>query len=660
MKATPARICLVGIRGFGLRHLDNIRELAATGHVVLTSAVDRRHQEGEAPLGDSVAMYRSLADVAAAGEPVDIVILSTPIDTHFDQGMIAVSMGADLLLEKPPTATLAQFEELLAASEAAGTRIQIGFQSLGSHALPAIEDLLDSGTIGELRAVGATGMWSRDAAYYSRSPWAGKRVLDGVQVVDGVVTNPLAHAVMTALHIAGARTTGDIAELSTELFHANNIQADDTSTVSALTAAGIPVTCVLATTASEQQDPFITISGTTGQAIFHYTRDELAITPQDGATTVHEYGRTNLLQNLAQVQRGEATELLCPLGRTGAFMRVLEAVRTAADPAPIDPELLQHTGEGAERRVIVPGIEVLALRAIKSPATYSSLGAPWASPAPTGHSLTVAGQDVATQRLGTELSPTNSPRPFLHPVRTLSGTVLTDQQPLDHTWHLGVGVAIQDVDGVNFWGGRTYTREAGRYIWRKDHGHINLTSSAGDETGREETLDWVGPDGATILKERRTITAQAGPQGSWELGYDFTLAPAGSGAVSLGSPGSNGRIAGGYGGFFWRLPTLDDAEIFTADTEGEDQVHGTVTGWLAISASFGGAEATLVFHAEDSDPWFVRCAGYPGIGRSLAWEQPVNTTAANPVSRSVRVLVADGRLGRDQVAGLLAEAGVLA
>ena len=42
-------------------------------------------------------------------------------------------------------------------------------------------------------------------------------------------------------------------------------------------------------------------------------------------------------------------------------------------------------------------------------------------------------------------------------------------------WHLGAGVALQDVDGVNFWGGRTYTRAAGEYVWRPDHGSIVRT-----------------------------------------------------------------------------------------------------------------------------------------------------------------------------------------
>ncbi|ASN37978.1 oxidoreductase [Arthrobacter sp. 7749] len=659
--STPAtRICLVGIRGFGLRHLENIRALEASGLVVLSCAADQCVQDGDQPLGPNVRMYNSLAAVAASGEPVDIVVLATPINTHFELGMIAVSMGADLLLEKPPTATLAQFEELLAASRQAGTRIQVGFQSLGSHALSAIGELLDSGGIGQLRAVGATGMWQRDAAYYSRSPWAGKRVLNGVQVVDGVITNPLAHAVMTALHIAGAQETTDILQLDTELFHANNIAADDTSTVRVLTKHGIPVTCVLATTAAEQQDPFITISGTEGQAIFHYTRDELAITRADGQTTVHTFGRTDLLTNLVTARRDEATELLSALERTGAFMRVLEAVRTADDPTAINPEHLNVVGQGPTQYVVVPGIEELAQRAIKSPATFSSLGAPWADPAPAGEPLLVAGREVAGVRLGTELSPTNSPRPFLHPVSTLTGTVLTDQQPLDHTWHLGVGVTIQDVDGVNFWGGRTYTREAGGYIWRKDHGHIELLSSTGDEGRRDDTLAWIGPDGQTILDEERTITATPGANGSWELGYDFTLTPHGSAPVALGSPGSNGRVAGGYGGFFWRLPAVEHAEIFTIDAHGEENVHGSVSPWLAFAADFGGSAATLIFHATDDDPWFVRCAGYPGIGRSLAWDTPATSTRENPVSRGVRVIVADGRLGADEVLELLSGAGIRA
>ena len=101
--------------------------------------------------------------------------------------------------------------------------------------------------------------------------------------------------------------------------------------------------------------------------------------------------------------------------------------------------------------------------------------------------FTVAGREVASYQDGSRIRPSSSPRPYLHPVRTLAGTVVTDHQPADHVWHLGVGVALQDVNGINFWGGRTYTRDAGRYVWRPDHGTVVRTSStttAASSSGR--------------------------------------------------------------------------------------------------------------------------------------------------------------------------------
>ncbi|MEQ7735528.1 DUF6807 family protein, partial [Escherichia coli] len=105
------------------------------------------------------------------------------------------------------------------------------------------------------------------------------------------------------------------------------------------------------------------------------------------------------------------------------------------------------------------------------------------------------------------------------------------------------------------------------------------------------------------------------------------LFPAGDRPVSLGSPGSNGRFEGGYGGFFWRLPECDGTQVWTPAGSGESGVHGSVTPWLAWAGMFDGGtagsvqagsvqggEATLVFLAEEgsTDPWFVRVDGYPG------------------------------------------------
>lgn len=296
-------------------------------------------------------------------------------------------------------------------------------------------------------------------------------------------------------------------------------------------------------------------------------------------------------------------------------------------------------------------------RAALAQATFSELAVPWARPLEPAATFTAAGRKVASCQDGRHIRSTSSPRPYLHPVRTLAGTVVTDHQPTDHVWHLGVGVALQDVNGINFWGGRTYTRDAGRYAWRPDHGRIVRTSSSTDSPGElSEELAWNGPDGVPVLREQRTWAWAAADHQTWRLTLDFTLTPAGGGPVSLGSPGSNGRPGGGYGGFFWRLAACDDARVWSPAGSGESAVHGSRSPWLAWSGTFNGEPATLVFtaHGDCGDPWFVRVSSYPGVGQSLAWSEPVLLHAGESLHRSVTVLISDARLETADIVALVA------
>jgi predicted dehydrogenase len=248
----------VGTSGYGARHLENIRVLEEAGLAVLTAAVDPFAAHDA--LGPRVPVFDSIDALRAAGLRPDILVVATPISTHAELAASALRLGADVLLEKPPVADLAQFHRLLDAQEHTSARVQVGFQSLGSHALPAIDDILRSGEIGRLRAV-------------------------GIPVVDGVATNPLAHAVVTALAIAGARALDDVVHVSPELYRANDIESDDTSVIRVQTASGIPVTCGLTLCAREQQDPTIIVDGTEGRIVLEYTRDRITIETPTGTTS---------------------------------------------------------------------------------------------------------------------------------------------------------------------------------------------------------------------------------------------------------------------------------------------------------------------------------------------------------------------------------------
>lgn len=666
-------VVLIGLNGFGRQHLANIHRLAAEEKITFLAGIDPVDPGAEIR-GVETQVFADFDAFLNSGLSADIIIISTPISTHAELALKALQTGADLYLEKPPTATLEQYSRLLQAANEAGVHVQVGFQALGSTALKTLDgffaDNAKDSPIGALRAVGASGNWLRTTGYYERSRWAGHRKLDGIEIADGVVTNPLAHAVASALYIAGARESQDISHLSTELYHAHNIEADDTSVVRVQTSAGIPVIAALTVCASEQQDPWITIYGTEGTATLYYTRDELLVRPNPelGRPETSEiFKRVNLLENLVDVRNGSETELLSSLASAGAFMRVLEQIRISDAPAAIAENHVIRVGNGADFHPVIPNIERFIDRAVAAQSGFSSLGAPWAAPAKTGGSLglinpaTRKPQTVATLRTGEDISPTNSPRPFLDCLKTLDGIVVSDQQPLDHTWHLGVGVALQDVNGTNFWGGRTYTRDASRYIWREDHGHIRTVTNefAHDNSTLKSQLEWVSHTQDILLDEQRSIELngfadhEVGISG-WILDYSFTLT-ARERQVTLGSPGSNGRRNGGYGGFFWRLPPVADPQIFTQSSSGESEVHGAQSPWLAFSAAFssdsvslddladGHGDATLIFCSGNDDPWFVRSSGYPGVGSSLAWSSPIVLAPHESVSRQLRVLVVDGR-----------------
>ncbi len=642
------RIALVGVHGFGAHHLINLDRLQAEGALDLVAVADPNPPEA-GRLADSVAVFHNLEDLLAAGTAPDVVIIATPIQTHAALGMAALAAGADVYLEKPTAASMAQFHELRQAADAAGKAVQIGFQSLGSLALPALAAMISDGGLGTIRGYSATGTWLRDKAYYQRSRWAGKRTINGVDVVDGVTTNPLAHAVATALHIAGIRSADAIETVETDLYRAHDIEGDDTSAVRITPKEGPAVVSALTVCAAEQTEPFVTVHGTAGTAVFHYTQDILDITTESGASS-QGYGRTDLLENLL-AHRADGTPLLSSLENSGAFMSVLEAVRTAEDPHPIDPAHIEWVGEDLAAHPVVADIGDWIARATEAQATFSELGAPWARPAAATDTMEVGGIEVARAASGGTVAPTLSPRPYLHPVTTLGGTVVTDAMPLDHVWHLGAGVALQDVNGVNFWGGRTYRREEAGYVWRPDHGRIERISSVDDGASRTERLTWFGPDGAELLHEERTWSWGPADAGAWVLSLSFTLSPAGNRSVSLGSPASNGRESGGYGGFFWRLPEAANITVRTPLASGEEDVHGSTAPWLAWSADFAGRPATLVFTVppEANDPWFVRVSGYPGVGSSLAWDTPVVLAPGESLTRSLSVTIADGLATDEQI-----------
>ncbi|NEA29772.1 DUF6807 family protein [Actinomadura bangladeshensis] len=630
----PVKVVVAGVNGYGRHHLQNVRRLAAAGRAELAGVCDIRP-----PAGLDVPVSADLA--ALVGETgAEAAVIATPIHTHAPLAAAALRAGAHVLLEKPPAPSVEEFETISAAVAETGRACQIGFQSLGSDAIAAAREVLGE----PVRAIGVAGAWTRPLAYYTRSAWAGRRRLDGVDVMDGALTNPFAHAVASALAVAGADTVDSIEGIELELYRANAIESDDTSSARLRLADGTVIAITVSLCSDRRTEPYLHLHGETRSARLFYTLDEI-----EAGGTRTGFARTDLLGNLiAHIRDG--ADLLVPLARTGGFTRLLDAIRRAPEPRPVEGRFVRTEPS----RLVLPGIEGLVVRAAEDLATLSELGfpgslgsveRPWPETA-----LRVGAREVASYVQRGDLQATDAPRPHLHPVRTLGGTVVTETQPDDHVHHFGAGVAISDVDGANFWGGSTYVRGEGPKIL-PNHGRQRRRTLRPVDGGYAESLDWVGPDGTVLAGEERTLTTRPVAD-AWALDFAFTLTGRTGKPLVLQSSACKGRTGAGYGGFFWRAPKGSAGlGVFTAEASGEESVHGSVTPWLALAAD---AWSLLFVQTTGLDPWFVRVAEYPGVGPALAWDKPL--TVPEHLDRAITVVVADGRLTPDRARDLAAEA----
>ena len=373
------RIALVGAHGHGASHLRRIADLVDQGVAELCAVADPRPADALDAASSLAPWYSSLEELLARQDKTpDVVVLSTPLPTHLPLAETALRAGCDVLLEKPTTVSLAEFESLVAIVEETGRRCQVGFQTFGSHVFAEIDHIVASGEIGEVTGIGAVGTWVRTAGYWARAPWAGRRRLNGADVVDVVLTNPLAHAIATALRVGGVTRAYDIDAVETDLHRANPIEADDTSSVRIVSVDGRSFGCGLTLCASEPSPARIVVQGTCGELTLFYETDRIEVrTPR--AQWSLQSDRTDLLQNLLIARRDPAARLCCDVRDTGAFMRVLEAVRTAPDPTPIASTFVTWFGEGAERRPVVQDVEAWCERAARTQSTFAALGAPWAA-----------------------------------------------------------------------------------------------------------------------------------------------------------------------------------------------------------------------------------------------------------------------------------------
>ncbi|HTF09914.1 MAG TPA: Gfo/Idh/MocA family oxidoreductase [Asanoa sp.] len=387
---TP-RVALIGANGHGRWH----RRRLAAGAFSFVGIAEPNPVDADPPVPASTPVFRDHRSLLAATRP-DVVIICTPPGTHLPIALDALAAGCDLLLEKPPVLSLADHDRLAVALASTGRVCQVGFQALGAAAFDELSAAIAGGVLGTVTGVAAVASWQRDDAYYARSPWAGRRA------VDGALTNPLGHAVMEGLALTTAATGGvyrsaeqslekDLpGRLEVERYRTRPIESDDTAVLRLTLRGGLPVV-VAVTLAGEEFIPGeVTVTGTRGSATLEYPTDRLRLPGEPGLREVP--GRVDLLDNLiAHRADPGGVPLRAPLAATAGFTAVVDALGAAPAPVLLDDDLVDDLGTGPQRIRSIRGINAVLRRAADELALPSEIGVPWAQPPYTENSLQTTG-----------------------------------------------------------------------------------------------------------------------------------------------------------------------------------------------------------------------------------------------------------------------------
>jgi predicted dehydrogenase len=382
-------VALIGTGGFGRTHVKTILNLAEQGIVRCAAFceidVERNREQIDKLQALGAVHYTDYKKMLeeTVGE-VEAVVIATPIALHQPMAAAALTNGFHVLLEKPPVVTVPAFQELLAVQQAANRLVQVNFQNTCAPAFRAMLEKLQAGEIGDVTDVTGIGKWRRSYSYYARTPWAGRKYYNGQPVLDGTIMNPFSHLLNNCLIAAGRgdATLASPLSVQAELYHAYDIEGDDTSCLRVETQGGASVHFYSTLCHVSDSPTSIEVTGTAGR--MKWIGDTLHITSVDGSEKALQYDNLSLIEemyiNLRNVVRDSANDTLySPLEACGSFLKATDgAFASTVETWAIDSTFTREYQENDSAFRTVTDISEMIDSAAAQRKLFSEAGVPWA------------------------------------------------------------------------------------------------------------------------------------------------------------------------------------------------------------------------------------------------------------------------------------------
>ncbi|AKU17542.1 Gfo/Idh/MocA family protein [Luteipulveratus mongoliensis] len=193
----------IGIVGFGLR-----ASLAKWAHrpgegscVVLVADPDERGRADALERVSGVDVVDSLDALLARRDEIDAVLVLTPDHLHADHAVRTLEAGLPTFVEKPVATTIEDADRILTTAHRTGTRVYIGHNMRHMPVIKAMREVIQSGAIGEVKAVWCRHFVSTGGDFYFKDWHADRRNSTGLLLQKG------AHDIDVIHWLAGGYTT---------------------------------------------------------------------------------------------------------------------------------------------------------------------------------------------------------------------------------------------------------------------------------------------------------------------------------------------------------------------------------------------------------------------------------------------------------------------
>lgn len=372
----------------GAVYVDELLNNSAGGRAAIQGVVD-----------PSPERCPRLAELKAAGIPVfgdlsafyaersaDLAVISSPIQFHAAQSILALERGSHVLCEKPVAAAIQDARAMAEAERRTGRWAAIGYQWSFSRAVQDLKLDIMNGAFGRPRRFRCLYTWPRDKAYYGRNDWAGrKRDAAGGWVLDSPANNAMAHDLHNMLYLLGseARTCAMPVRVQAELYRANAIENFDTTAARIMAGDGTEILVWFSHASRLDRGPILRLEFERGLITADGRGKSLLSQAADGSSK--DYGcpdATPMKKLWDAVDAAEKGTLpVCGVAASSGQTLAVDGMQDSAPEIVEFPESLRRESAPATSSwTWIEGLDDVFERCFEAAALPAEIGVSWAHP----------------------------------------------------------------------------------------------------------------------------------------------------------------------------------------------------------------------------------------------------------------------------------------